>query len=261
MFTVSTSFLLRPTARSTNFPLEGSETGSPGRVQVMPRVARVVIVDVAHHVTQRGNGRQFILASDTERLVYLNLLHQVLREQPLSVLGYCLMSNHVHLVAVPRQAEVLAATFQQVHGRYAAYGNVAHATSGHGWQGRFYCCPMDPGHLGTALRYVELNPLRAGMVAEAEAWPWSSAAAPGGTADPDACLDLSMWRGAWSETTWRQFRQQGETESELRAIRQSTHSGRPLGPAEFTEALEPRTHRRLTPRKGGRPRTAVSPGT
>ncbi|MDR3675716.1 MAG: transposase [Acidobacteriota bacterium] len=226
----------------------------------MPRVARVVIADVAHHVTQRGNGRQFILANDTERLVYLDLLHQALREQPLSVLGYCLMSNHVHLVAVPGQAEVLAATFQQVHGRYAAYWNVAHATSGHVWQGRFYSCPMDPGHLWTALRYAELNPVRAGMVAEAAAWPWSSAAAHCGTADSDACLDMSTWRRAWSEISWRQFLEQGEAESELRAIRQCTHSGRPLGSAEFTEALEQRTHRRLTPGKGGRPRTARSPG-
>lgn len=222
----------------------------------MPRVARVVIADVAHHVTQRGNGRQFILATDAERLVYLDLLHQALREQPLSVLGYCLMSSHVHLVAVPRQAEVLGATFQQVHGRYAAYWNVAHATSGHVWQGRFYSCPMDAGHLWTALRYVELNPVRAEMVGEAAAWPWSSAAAHGGTADPDACLDMSTWRNVWSETSWRSFLEQGEAESELRALRRCTHSGRPLGPEEFTQAVERRTHRRLTPSKGGRPRTA-----
>ena len=197
-------FSLDPPRREAYKFAAGAFRGGVSRkVQGMPRVARVVIVDVAHHVTQRGNGRQFILASDTERLVYLDLLHQALREQPLSVLGYCLMSNHVHLVAVPRQAEVLAATFQQVHGRYAAYWNVAHATSGHVWQGRFYSCPMDPGHLWTALRYVELNPVRAGMVAEAAAWPWSSAAAHCGTADPDACLDMSTWRKAWSETSWR----------------------------------------------------------
>jgi len=96
----------------------------------MPRIARVVIADVAHHVTQRGNGRQFLLSSDTERLVYLDLLRQVLKERQLSVLGYCLMSNHVHGVVTPRQAEDLACTFQQVHGRYAAYWNAAHAACG-----------------------------------------------------------------------------------------------------------------------------------
>ena len=226
----------------------------------MPRVARVVIADVAHHVTQRGNGRQFLLASDGERLVYRDLLRQALREQPLAVLGYCLMSNHVHLVAVPRRAEVLAEAFQHVHGRYAAYWNVAHATSGHVWQGRFYSCPLDPGHLWTALRYVELNPVRAGMVAEAAAWPWSSAPAHCGTADPDTCLELSLWRQAWSEESWRKFLEQGETESELRAIRRCTRSGRPLGSSEFTEALERRTGRRLAPGRGGRPRITVNHG-
>ena len=143
----------------------------------MPRLARVVIADVAHHVTQRGNGRQFLLASDAERMVYLDLLRQAVRVHELSIVGYCLMSSHVHLVVIPRRTEVLAETFHQVHGRYAAYWNASHASSGHVWQGRFYSCPMDPGHRWTALRYAELNPVRAGMAAEAAGWPWSSAAA------------------------------------------------------------------------------------
>src|SRR5579872_3012428 len=159
MFTIPPSFpLTRPAARRTALQIAGWEAVSPGRVQDMARVARVVIADVAHHVTQRGNGRQFILASDVERMVYLDLLHQALHEQPLAVLGYCLMSNHVHLVVIPRRAEVLAETFKQVHGRYASYWNVSHASTGHVWQGRFYSCPMDPGHSWTALRYAELNP-------------------------------------------------------------------------------------------------------
>ena len=219
----------------------------------MPRVARVVIADVAHHVTQRGNGRQFILATDAERLVYLDLVRQAVRVHELSVVGYCLMSNHVHLVVIPRRTEALAEAFHQVHGRYASYWNLAHTSSGHAWQGRFYSCPLDPGHLWTVLRYAELNPMRAGMVAEAVAWPWSSAAAHCGTADPDACLDMSMWRQTWSGVSWRKFLEQGESEAELRAIRRCTHSGRPLGPAEFTRALEERTQRHLTPTRRGRP--------
>jgi len=223
-------------------------------VLTMPRLARVVIADVAHHVTQRGNGRQFLLASDTERLVYMDMLRQAVRVHGLLVLGYCLMSNHVHLVVVPRPAEALAEAFHEVHGRYAAYWNGAHARSGHVWQGRFYSCPMDPGHLWAALRYTELNPVRAGLVKEAAAWPWSSAAAHCGGADADACLEMSAWRKTWTEASWRKFMAEGETESELRAIRQCTHRGRPLGPEEFTRELEKRTQRRLTPGKPGRPR-------
>jgi len=223
----------------------------------MPRVARVVIADVAHHVTQRGNGRQFLLGTDAERFVYLDLLRQAVRVYELGVVGYSLMSSHVHLVVVPHRAEALAEAFHQVHGRYASYWNAAHAGSGHAWQGRFYSCPMDPGHLWTALRYVELNPVRARMVAEAAAWPWSSAAAHCGTADADACLDMTWWRQSWSADSWRKFLEQGETATELHAIRRSTHTGRPWGPAEFTRKLEELVHRSLTPGPRGRPRKTV----
>ena len=95
----------------------------------MARLARVVAVDVPQHVTQRGNARQFILASDAERLVYLDLLRQAVQVHGLSVIGYCLMSNHVHLVAIPCKPEALALAFKYTHGRYASYWNaglVAH---------------------------------------------------------------------------------------------------------------------------------------
>ena len=231
--------------------------------RAMARLPRVVIVDVAQHVTQRGNGRHCILDRDVDRMVYLDLLRQAARVQSLSVEGYCLMSNYVHVVVVPRRQEALAEAFHQVHGRYAAYWNVSHAyaSRGHVCQGRFYSCPMDPGHLWTALRYAELNPVRAGMVAEAAAWPWSSAAAHCGTADPDACLEMATWQKHWSEASCQSFLQQGETPSELFAIRRSTHTGCPLGEAAFVQTLEHETQRRLTPQKGGRPRKPNSHDT
>jgi putative transposase len=141
----------------------------------MARLARVIAVGIPHHVTQRGNARQVILASEAERLVYLDLLRESSSLHQLSLLGYCLMSNHVHLVVIPQQTEALAVTLKHTHGRYAAYWNVRHKSSGHVWQGRFYSCPLDAPHLWAALRYVELNPVRAGIVARPEAWAWSSA--------------------------------------------------------------------------------------
>lgn len=132
----------------------------------MARLARVVAVDVAHHVTQRGNARQFILTSDAERMVYLDLLRQAAQLYSLSVIGYCLMSNHVHLVVIPRKAAAMANALKQAHGRYAAFWNATHASSGHVWQGRFYSFPLDSGHLWEALRYAELNPVRARLVAQ-----------------------------------------------------------------------------------------------
>ena len=225
----------------------------------MARLARVVCAEVAQHVTQRGNGRQFLLASDAEREVYLDLLRRAVRLESLSVVGYCLMSNHVHLVVVPHRSEALARALKHTHGRYAAYWNAAHASSGHVWQGRFYSCPLDEGHLWEALRYTERNPVRAGLVEKAEAWVWSSAAAHCGQAAPDVCLGMETWRQRWSPERWREFLAQRESETAIAELRRSTYSGRPWGAAEFVQALEHQTQRRLTPGKGGRPRKSRVP--
>jgi len=91
----------------------------------------VVGVDVAHHLTQRGNGRQFVLAADVERMVYLDLLRPAVQIEGLSVVGYCLMSNHLHLVVTRRRAEALALALKSTHGRYAAYWNAAHVSTVH----------------------------------------------------------------------------------------------------------------------------------
>jgi putative transposase len=139
-------------------------------------LARVIIVAIAHHVTQRGNARQFILAGNADRVVYLDLLRRHSDLHHLSLLGYCLLSNHVHLIAVPRPADALAMALKHTQGRYASDWNVSHTSSGHGGQGRCYSCPLDPPHLWQALRYTELNPVRARPVATPEAWKWSSAA-------------------------------------------------------------------------------------
>jgi len=139
----------------------------------MARLPRIVVADVPHHVTQRGNARQVILATDADRVTYLELLRQYSQLYCLSVLGYCLMSNHVHLIAVPQTGDAFAKTLKNAHGCYASYWNAQHSSTDHVWQGRFYSCPLDESHLWAALRYVELNPVRAGMVSGAELWRWS----------------------------------------------------------------------------------------
>jgi putative transposase len=156
----------------------------------MARFARVVAVNCAHHVTQRGNARRFILNSDAEREVYLRLLHENFEIHSVSLIGFCLMSNHVHLVATPQKAESLAKALKQTHGRYASYWNVKHGSSGHVWQGRYYSCPLDRPHLWEALRYTELNPVRAGMVRSAQEWAWSSAAIHCGEGAADGLVSM-----------------------------------------------------------------------
>jgi putative transposase len=224
----------------------------------MARLPRVVIVDVPHHVTQRGNARQAIFSSDSDRLAYLELLRQHCELYRLSLLGYCLMSNHVHLVVVPRTVPSLAQALQHTHGRYAAYWNARQSSSGHVWQGRFYSCPLDDAHLWTALRYVELNPLRAGMVDAASQWRWSSAAAHCGVSTPENWLELASWQKRWTADAWIGYLAEGESPDEVTALRQFTHTGRPLGNAPFVAQLEQATLRLLAPRKRGRRQKPVA---
>lgn len=213
---------------------------------------RVIAVDVPHHVTQRGNARQVIFDSDADRQIYLDLLREYIVLHELSLVGYCLMSNHVHLVLVPRRGDALARALKQTHGRCASYWNVRRGSSGHVWQGRFYSCPLDLVHLWTALRYTELNPVRAGLVARPADWPWSSAAVHLGRAEPQLPLDLERWQRQWNAESWQAYLAAPIEESETAAIRQCTHTGRPLGSKEFIQSLERAASRRLAPQKGGR---------
>jgi putative transposase len=218
----------------------------------MTRLRRVIAVNMPHHLTQRGNARQLILSRDEDRAVYLKLLRENTEVYEVSLIGYCLMSNHVHLIAVPTQLDGLALALRNTHGRYAAYWNAIHGASGHAWQGRFYSCPLDEVHLWAALRYTELNPVRAGLVSQPESWPWSSAAVHCGETVANPWLGDSLWRNRWTVPAWREYLSAPETESEAAAIRRSTHTGRPLGDAEFVSELERKTGRRLLPQKKGR---------
>jgi putative transposase len=217
----------------------------------MARLARIAVANIPHHVTQRGNGRQFLLEEDADRLVYLGLLKKYVQLYRLSLMGYCLMSNHVHLILIPERAESLALGLKQTHGRYAAYWNATHASSGHVWQGRFYSCPLDEAHLWIALRYVERNPVRAGLVAKPELWQWSSVPAHCGDAAAEGMLDVERWSRRWTVPSWREYLCAGEAEVDVRAMRENTHTGRPLGTSEFVKQLEQTTLRCLTPQRGG----------
>ena len=129
----------------------------------MPRVARIVIAGVAHHITQRGNNRHEVFFVEDDRQVYLDLLHTQCQRYGFTVTGYCLMTNHVHIIGIPQTEDALAKAIGRTHFLYTQYINKMHERSGHLWQNRFYSCPMDDAHALQAMCYVELNPVRAGM--------------------------------------------------------------------------------------------------
>lgn len=223
----------------------------------MPRMARVVIPDVAHHVTQRGNRREDVFFTDADRQRYLYLLGEYSAKHGLQIMAYCLMSNHVHLVVVPKTSDSLSGALKPVHLRYAQHINWSRNLSGVLWKGRFFSCPLDDGHFWSAVRYVERNPVRAGLVEWAQEYPWSSAAGHCGLRkDPllSGDLELSDHIGNWS--TWLGDEVDEET---LTKLRRNTATGRPAGCDGFIDRLESLLGRTLRPKKGGRPRKHNKP--
>lgn len=176
----------------------------------MPRSARFIAPGVAHHITQRGVDRKLVFRTRLDRLVYLGLLRGQARLAELPIWAYCLMGNHIHLIAVPADAAQLAEVMQRVHGRYAQYFNARRGRCGHLWQNRFSSCALGPAHLWTALRYVELNPVRAAMVQKAEDYEWSSARAHLAGQDPRRLLDMDFWRREGGVSNWLQLLNQLE---------------------------------------------------
>jgi putative transposase len=185
----------------------------------VPRRPRVIIPGVPHHITQRGNNRQQVFYCDHDRTLYLDLLTRHARQYGTRILSYCLMTNHVHVVAVPQRDHSLARTCGRAHAEYAAALNHAERRSGHLWQNRFFSCPLDGAHLESAMRYVELNPVRAGLIAVPWAWPWSSARAHCSKEAGDALLDCCGGRpGDWDYAGWQTSLLSGLPSDEVEAV-------------------------------------------
>ena len=131
----------------------------------MARLARVVVPGLPHHITQRGNGRQQTFFCDEDYEYYLELMGQWCTVHQVEIWAYCLMPNHVHLLAVPQSPDGLRLAIGEVHRRYTRMVNFREGWRGHLWQGRFASFLLDEPYVLTAARYVELNPVRAGLVA------------------------------------------------------------------------------------------------
>jgi len=192
----------------------------------MPRNARCVQPDLPFHITQRGTDCQTTFYSRQDRRVYLDLVRTNFRECGVRILCYCLMTNHVHLVAMPAHSDSLAVLFRRVHGRYAQYLNARRQRTGHLWQNRFFSCALSRSHLWTALRYVELNPVRACLVATPGEYEWSSAAAHLSGEYDSGILDPEFWCGHGGAERWRELLEEREDPDQTRLLRRCTFAGR-----------------------------------
>jgi len=226
----------------------------------MARIPRITLEGLPHHVTQRGNRKQAVFQDDEDRVDYLHLLARCMRTYDVRVWAYALMSNHVHLLCVPATCQGLSDALRDLHGDYAARFNVRHGESGHLWQARFNSTALDDQHLANATRYVERNPVRAGMVAAAEHYRWSSAPAHCGLRDdPVLSPDLPLLSAI---SDWRAWLSTEDHPDQQEVLRERTRTGRPLISDELLRVLERPFARSLVPKAAAadRPRFAASDG-
>jgi putative transposase len=214
----------------------------------MARIARVVVPGYPHHVTQRGSRRQPTFFCESDYQLYLNVMARLCLREGVEVWAYCLMPNHIHLVAVPTASDSLACALGYAHRRYAMQINKREGWSGHLWQERFASFVMDESYLMAAVRYVELNPVRAGLVSRPEDYQWSSARAHlEGKDDALATVQPMLDR----VPSWCDFLSTADSDED-EVLQRHARTGRPLGQNEFVAGLEKMLNRPMCPLKVGR---------
>jgi len=214
----------------------------------MPRIARVIAPGYPHHITQRGNRRQQTFFRDEDYAAYKRLMSEWCARHGVAVWAYCLMPNHVHLIAVPGSEDGLRLAIGEAHRRYTRLVNFREGWRGHLWQGRFASFPMDESHLLAAARYVELNPVRAGIVASPEDYRWSSASAHMSGKDDELVSAAPLLEMVGD---WPGFLSVGLDVREVDALRKHERTGRPLGDEAFVGRLERALDRVLHRKKPG----------
>ncbi|MFQ5965628.1 MAG: transposase [Candidatus Scalinduaceae bacterium] len=221
----------------------------------MPRLARVVAKGYPHHVTQRGNYRQPVFEKDDDYVQYLEWLKDYGKKYSLNIWAYCLMTNHIHLICVPKKEDSLPRTLNMLHMRYAQYINRRKQAHGHLWQGRFYSCILDERHTYSAIRYVENNPVRAGIVRKPQRYRWSSA-----SSHVDKKIDPVLSQDCYLEKEiedWLEYLREKEDEQIIMNIRKCSMTGRPCGNDSFMKKFERLFGRRLRALPWGRPRKSI----
>ena len=197
----------------------------------MLHTVSTVIPKLPCHITQRGSNRYNVFQDDEDRLKYLSWIDEYSKKYRLSIFAYCLMDNHVHFIVTPQKEDTLAGVLGIAHIRYSQYINKKKKVSGSLWQGRFYSCTLNRSHLMAAIRYVEKNPVRVGIVKKAWEWKWSSAATHIGEANQMIHMEDITNLIDVSTESWKQYLDSDENEKDTDDIRKHTLLGIPLGTA------------------------------
>jgi putative transposase len=198
------------------------------------------------HVVHRGNHRSSVFVDDADRVSYLENLVVGCTRYELELWAYCLMTNHVHLLVVPRRKLSLARVIRATHQQHAVRVNRRMNREGHLWQNRYYSTALDDRHLWTAVRYIERNPVRAGLVDRAETYAWSSARTHClGETSPYLSASRPFPGPVLNWSTWLE-----EAEADLApvaSLRQNSRTGWPTGSPEFVARLASQLGRALAP--------------
>ena len=214
----------------------------------MARMPRLVVPGFPHHVTQRGNRRMKTFFSQADYLAYLELLMEFREVAEVEIWAYCLMPNHIHMVVVPKSKEGLAVLFRHVHRQYTRRINFRENWTGHLWQERYHSFVMDERHLLAAVRYTELNPVRAGLCNSPQEWPWSSVHAHLANTDDGVVAVQPMLRRV---ANWSSYLLDDVNEDDLAKMRKHGSTGRPAGSDQFLDRLQTLTDRSVMRGKPG----------
>ncbi|MBF0369822.1 MAG: transposase [Magnetococcales bacterium] len=217
----------------------------------MARIPRITVPGIPHHVTQYGNRGMTTFFGQEDYQVYLDLLRQFSSKAGTEIWGYCLMPNHLHLILMPSKKDGLRRALGETHRRYTSRINQRQKTRGHLWQERFHSYPVDEENLLLCARYVELNPVRSGLVKKAADWPWSSTKAHLLIHNQDVVQVKPLLERV---DDWQRFLKKGLSSEELETLRRHSRTGHPLGSDDFFEMLRMKLGRDVKPRKRGRPK-------
>lgn len=202
----------------------------------MPKIPRLIGVNLPHHITQRGNHKHTVFYEEDDYIRYLKLFEHYRKKHNVSVLAYCLMPNHVHFVAIPERKDSFSKAINVSHMRYTQQLNKKRDMSGSLWQGRYYSCILDEPHVYHAIKYVENNPVRAGSVNKPWDWKWSSASAHIGKGKD--IIVLSNTNKYMNVVDWKEYLYERQGIYMMTRLRTNTISGKPLCNDSYISELE-----------------------
>jgi putative transposase len=221
----------------------------------MPRQARIVFPNLPYYITQWGNRREDVFFTDDDRIRYLAWLKEYSDKHGVEILAYCLMTNQIHLVAVPRTEEALQRVLRSLHTRFAQRLNREQGWKGHVWHGRFSSSALDNAYMLAAIRYVERNPVRVKVVRKAERYRWSSAAAHCGLTEDAVLTKKRQWQRKMEQRLdWSAWLAEGDYPEQLDVISTHVERGLPCGSRQFIKKLERLSGQVLEYRPRGRPK-------